>query len=146
MGTTASFLPEISFSFSCINNSNISEAVEKVKFSIETQTDGRFPITSSNRNRFGGSIFAVIFATECYGCTKDELCFIKDNNTEKFIIRMCEKFQENITKAFIAQYKDVEIWKPNADGKWGEIPDGLVTKIITKYKSMLEARQRQSGE
>ncbi len=84
----------------------------------------------------------LIFGTKTYGApgtvsfsTREELQFIKQTNKPFFLIKMCNEFEDPLTKFYLHDGIAYEAWNPN-----NPMPAGLIDKIVARYTQIINAK------
>jgi hypothetical protein len=99
-------------------------------------------------NALSSSQLAIVMGTKSYGentgagfCTYEELEFIYDEKKPFFLVKMCDKFDVNLTRFLVRKSVSYLEWFPRSP-----MPDDLVTKILEKLASTTVSTNSVSSE
>jgi hypothetical protein len=84
----------------------------------------------------------VILGTKTYGkdtgvgfCTADELKFIVSEKKAIYLVKMCERFDEALTRFSLGNHVAFHEWMPTGDIQQRSIPEALVDAIVKKLEN-----------
>ena len=84
-----------------------------------------------------------ILGTKTYGkdtglgfCTADELKFIISEKKAIFLVKMCDRFEEPLTRFRLGDHVAYYPWQPRNEAEQRILPADLVGAICTKLKSL----------
>eukprot|EP00730_Choanoeca_flexa_P014310 TRINITY_DN6215_c0_g1_i2.p1 TRINITY_DN6215_c0_g1~~TRINITY_DN6215_c0_g1_i2.p1 ORF type:complete len:305 (+),score=20.04 TRINITY_DN6215_c0_g1_i2:258-1172(+) len=86
---------------------------------------------------------AVILGTRTYGkdtgvgfSTYEELHFIQTEKKPKFLVKMCDKFEEATVRFVFGAHIKYYLWQPQSEAEQRQVPEDLVDEIIDKLADL----------
>eukprot|EP00043_Microstomoeca_roanoka_P011270 m.106341 g.106341 ORF g.106341 m.106341 type:complete len:323 (-) comp15149_c0_seq3:43-1011(-) len=85
----------------------------------------------------------VIMGTKTYGTqteaafsTHEELKFIVNEKKEKFLVKMCDRFDDPLARFHLGGHVSFHLWQPQSEAEQRQVPDALVNAIMQKLSSV----------
>ena len=85
----------------------------------------------------------VVLGTKTYGkdtgigfCTADELKFIMGEKKDIFLVKMCDRFEEALTRFRLGAHVSYHPWMPTSEVQQRQVPGDLVDAILHKLHQL----------
>eukprot|EP00043_Microstomoeca_roanoka_P008635 m.83028 g.83028 ORF g.83028 m.83028 type:complete len:201 (+) comp14327_c0_seq4:464-1066(+) len=85
----------------------------------------------------------VIMGTKTYGqktdaafSTHEELKFLVNENKERFLVKMCDRFEDALARFHLGSNISYHLWMPRSEAEQRSVPADLVEAIVAKYQSL----------